>query len=411
MEFLSPLPARPAAKQFKGGPEQGHILQRKAKGPAASEEAPPIVHDVLRAPGQPLDDATRGFMESRFDSDFGHVRIHSDHNAAKSASKTSAHAYTYGSHIVFGAGQYSPASARGVHLLAHELTHVLQQHGTGNQRRPAAVSSDQAMERQADESAFQVVSGITLSGSVSVENPGVIQKKDKRERLGVKIPRQSESDFKRISARFDGRVFSVIADGEAVMEVIATSGRNESVGRKEAQLCGGTTDEAYLNNPRYVGIKDFGPIPEGAYSFMPSRITLFSPQERFRLASAGRAAFQDVHGKQLSGGDWGAGRVPLTPSPGSPEKDTVCGDTTRRSGFFLHGGVLAGSAGCVDVGNSAFKELAQLVAGYDKPITLTVEYASLQPGLSFFDEAVVGMRSIPGRIERGIEAMREWWNE
>jgi hypothetical protein len=154
-------------------------LQRAAAGAVSGRHAPPIVHDVLRSPGRPLDTGTRAFMESqlgrdsnrvrsasafpwlaasrleigpdgdafereaeriaeRVDSfppavasparrDFSRVRVHTDPLAAESARAVNALAYTVGSDVVFGAGQYAPGSASGRRLLAHELTHVVQQ--------------------------------------------------------------------------------------------------------------------------------------------------------------------------------------------------------------------------------------------------------------------------------------------
>ena len=75
--------------------------------------APPIVHEVLRSPGQPLDPATRAFMEPRFGYDFSRVRVHSDGAAAKSARDVNAHAYTVGRDIVFGAGRFAPDTQGG----------------------------------------------------------------------------------------------------------------------------------------------------------------------------------------------------------------------------------------------------------------------------------------------------------
>jgi hypothetical protein len=103
-------------------------LQRAAAGPA-NGVAPPIVHDVLRAPGQPLDVATRAFLEPRFGHDFSGVRVHTDDRAAESARAVNALAYTVGRNVVFGAGQYAPGTSGGQKLLAHELTHVVQQRG------------------------------------------------------------------------------------------------------------------------------------------------------------------------------------------------------------------------------------------------------------------------------------------
>ena len=96
--------------------------EREAKG-----EVPSIVHDVLRSPGQPLDPPTRAFLESRFGFDFSQVRVHTDAKAAESARIVNALAYTVGRDVVFGADQYAPTTRVGQRLLAHELTHTIQQ--------------------------------------------------------------------------------------------------------------------------------------------------------------------------------------------------------------------------------------------------------------------------------------------
>lgn len=111
------------------------VLQRKSAWPerslantsADSSEVPSIVNDVLRSPGEPLDSATRDFMEPRFGYDFSNVRVHTDQRAATSARAVDALAYTVGSHLVFERGQYEPASIAGRRLLSHELTHSIQQ--------------------------------------------------------------------------------------------------------------------------------------------------------------------------------------------------------------------------------------------------------------------------------------------
>ena len=152
------------------------MLQRHSDGAAGSAMAPPIVHDVLGSPGQPLDAETQHFMGSRLHGNFSRVPVHSQTQlavnspqdsyereadsvagrviherdsglgairdlsgvrvhvgaqAAESARQLSALAYTVGSHIVFGDGQYAPRTSAGRHLLAHELTHVIQQGGDG----------------------------------------------------------------------------------------------------------------------------------------------------------------------------------------------------------------------------------------------------------------------------------------
>jgi uncharacterized protein DUF4157 len=91
---------------------------------------PPPVSEVLRSTGQSLDVATSSFMEPRFGHDFSSVRIHSDSRAAQAARSVNALAYTLGTNVVFGAGQYQPETNIGRRLLAHELTHVIQQSAT-----------------------------------------------------------------------------------------------------------------------------------------------------------------------------------------------------------------------------------------------------------------------------------------
>lgn len=102
-------------------------LQRYARDQSENTYVPPIVHEVLRSSGHALDPTTRTFMETRFGHDFGRVQVHTDAKAAQSAQAVQALAYTVGQHIVFGAGQYSPRTGAGRFLLAHELSHVLQQ--------------------------------------------------------------------------------------------------------------------------------------------------------------------------------------------------------------------------------------------------------------------------------------------
>ena len=98
--------------------------QAGAPGPAL---APPIVHEVLAAPGRPLDTPTRSFFEPRIGHDLGAVRVHTDERAASSAAAVGATAYTVGPDVVFSSGAYAPHTERGRSLLAHELTHVAQQ--------------------------------------------------------------------------------------------------------------------------------------------------------------------------------------------------------------------------------------------------------------------------------------------
>lgn len=131
-------------------------LQRasmRAHGTSAGEEVPSVVHDVLRSSGQPLDSATRAFMEPRFGHDFSQVRVHTDAKAAESAQAVNALAYTVGRDVVFGAAQYAPTMNEGKKLLAHELTHVVQQGGMAYdpQEKLTLGAVDNHSEQQAGE--------------------------------------------------------------------------------------------------------------------------------------------------------------------------------------------------------------------------------------------------------------------
>jgi Domain of unknown function (DUF4157) len=171
--------AGPAAECEKCS-EQHLSLRRKAQDSERenrnSAGLPSLVHEVLRLPGQPLDPATRAFMEPRFGHDFSGVRIHADGSAAESARVVNAKAYTVGREIVFAAGQFQPGTRAGQQLLAHELTHVAQQ--APGQSSPAGVSSP---SDHAEHEAEFVAAAIMTGGAVSVKphaGAALVQRQD-----------------------------------------------------------------------------------------------------------------------------------------------------------------------------------------------------------------------------------------
>jgi len=108
--------------------EEEETLQLKDHGrEPTSREAPPIVNRALGSSGMPLDPGTRANMENRMGYDFSNVKIHTGSLASRSAQSIQALAYTSGNNIVFNDGQYAPGTPAGNKLLAHELTHVVQQ--------------------------------------------------------------------------------------------------------------------------------------------------------------------------------------------------------------------------------------------------------------------------------------------
>ena len=111
--------------------DQEEMIQRKA-----DNQNSPVVTDSFssglsstKGSGKPMDSGTRDFMENRFGSDFGNVRIHTGSRATSLNNQIQAKAFTHGNDIYFNQGQYNPSSPSGKHLLAHELTHTIQQTG------------------------------------------------------------------------------------------------------------------------------------------------------------------------------------------------------------------------------------------------------------------------------------------
>lgn len=112
--------------------EEEEVLQTKRAPGAVPEVTPSVASEIasMRGRGQALPEAERAFFELRFGHDFSRVRIHADGRAASAARSVQARAFTVGRDVVFGVGQYAPGTDAGRRLLAHELTHVVQQAST-----------------------------------------------------------------------------------------------------------------------------------------------------------------------------------------------------------------------------------------------------------------------------------------
>ena len=149
------------AEQVMAGPAPSSVkpipprIQRFSGRPAwQTDSAPASVDRVLASPGRPLEPTLRQDMEQRFGHDFSHVRVHTGATAEQSARDVSAHAYTVGHNLVFGQGQFASGTSAGQRLIAHELTHVVQQGAQGVPVRdlPIAFSGNWA-EREAGKTA------------------------------------------------------------------------------------------------------------------------------------------------------------------------------------------------------------------------------------------------------------------
>jgi len=134
------------AVQRKCGCEAGE--KPVIKSAQNSDALPSLMREVLDSDGQGIDHGTKTFMELGFGYDFSEVRVHSDTKANQSSSQINALAYTHGNHVVFGPGQYRPHTDAGKQLLAHELTHVIQQGG------PALMSSNSIQRQPAEKNPF-----------------------------------------------------------------------------------------------------------------------------------------------------------------------------------------------------------------------------------------------------------------
>lgn len=132
------------------------LLQRQATATADAAVAPPIVHEVLSSPGQPLDAPKWAVFEPHFERNFGDVRVHTDVRTAESARAVNAFAYTVERDVVFGTGQCAPHTKGGKRLLTHELTHTVQRRSLTvafpNQLEIAATAdaAEQEAERTSD---------------------------------------------------------------------------------------------------------------------------------------------------------------------------------------------------------------------------------------------------------------------
>jgi hypothetical protein len=120
-------------------------------------------------PGEPLEARTRARMEAALGYSFGAVRVHADERAATLSRDLAARAFTLGPHIAFGAGELRPGTPHGDALLAHELTHVVQQGAMLPSGEVAVSDAGDRLERDADEAAAAAVASLHASSSIVTE--------------------------------------------------------------------------------------------------------------------------------------------------------------------------------------------------------------------------------------------------
>jgi hypothetical protein len=153
MTFDGRLPALVQRQCKKCTEEEELPIMRKANHQQPSQSVNHKGAGVITKGGRPLATPTRNFFEPRFGTDFSGVRVHTGAGANALSNRLAARAFTYGNNIVFADGEYRPDSPGGLRLLAHELTHVLQQNGDGADQRIQRASLISDRER------FVVVGG------------------------------------------------------------------------------------------------------------------------------------------------------------------------------------------------------------------------------------------------------------
>jgi len=191
-------------------------LQRSAGNSAAAgvvEDEKSQVLDVVSSGGQSLDEPVRTGMEARMGQDFSDVRVHTGDAADSSARAVSAHAYTVGSNIVFQRGAYDPGTTAGQTLLAHELTHVVQQRngpvdGTATGGGIRVSDPSDRFEREAASNADQVMSkpapAVQTAAMGTPDGAGVVQRHaDESQADSAPVQREGEEEEEEVQASHD----------------------------------------------------------------------------------------------------------------------------------------------------------------------------------------------------------------
>jgi ribosomal protein L44E len=194
------------------GPEQEEVLQPKlSTGGASIEPNARLDANVLRQGGQSLPNGVRAFFEPHFGVDFSNVRVHHDNQAAESARSINALAFTSGHDVFFAEGQYAPATAAGKKLLAHELTHTIQQSGKGSGQQTLQRTPDDQKDTPAKPPPKKVASACPtfVSLTATIQAPKVSDACNSKCRLELgccTTPRGSCGTTKDSGAAFKGTI-------------------------------------------------------------------------------------------------------------------------------------------------------------------------------------------------------------
>ncbi len=191
--------------------------------------------------GRPLPEAIRSEMESRFGAEFNQVRVHTDREAVQMNSEIGAQAFTHGSDVFFGAGKYSPGAAGGKRLLAHELTHVVQQ-GGASLRTMAGIQRSQGAKQEA-------------AGISRAQAGGLIQAQNIFQKAGGWL-KKGYQKLKKLKQKFFGRLKGSEVEeketGTAYVDELSRGERLEHAQKTKGSQPGAAPD---YTNPDVQGLE------------------------------------------------------------------------------------------------------------------------------------------------------------
>jgi Domain of unknown function (DUF4157) len=144
-------------------------------------------HLETPSPGQPLEVNVRALLEPRFAHSFANVRVHADRAADELTRTHEARAFAFGNDLYFRDGAYDPTSSQGLHTLAHELTHVVQQSGATKSTRRSSQSEDRT-ELEAGSAARDVMQGRSVNVQAGSADQVQVARMDEGDQWAAAVP-------------------------------------------------------------------------------------------------------------------------------------------------------------------------------------------------------------------------------